>query len=97
MTRKGDRRPDFVREYVEWAEHRYDPGHYLGGTLEPHLRKHALDSHARKKAGLFLAVIAVMTFAAAIVSWSSQEALERVASASLTALTCAAAWKMYRT
>jgi hypothetical protein len=96
MTRKDDRRIDPIREYTEWAEHRYDPGHYLGGTLEPHLRKNALGPRARRNAGWFLAVIALMTSAGALLSWSTQGGLERLATVSIAALTCAAAWKMFR-
>jgi hypothetical protein len=96
MARKGDPRTDWIREYAEWAEHRYDPGHYLGGTLEPHLRKYALGSRARKRAGHFLAVGAILAFAAVGASWRTQETLENVASVSFAVLTSAAAWKMYR-
>lgn len=55
----GPGEPDLIEEYKEWAAHRYDPGHYLGGTIEPHLRKYALGPRGRKVASLLLAVLAL--------------------------------------
>src|SRR5215204_1475763 len=40
--------------YIEWAEHRLNPGHYLGGTIEPHLRKSTLGPRARRLSGVLL-------------------------------------------
>jgi hypothetical protein len=45
---------DPIGTYLEWAKHRYDPGHYLGGTIEPHLRKSSLGPRARRLSGLML-------------------------------------------
>ena len=53
---KGKGRQDPFGTYVEWAEHRYDPGHYLGGTIAPHLRKSALGPRARRFSGIMLVV-----------------------------------------
>jgi hypothetical protein len=50
-----ERKPDGpIENYIEWSKHRYDPGHYLGGTLPPHLRKNSLGPRARRLSGLFL-------------------------------------------
>jgi hypothetical protein len=53
---KGKGRQDPFGTYVEWAEHRYDPGHYLGGTIAPHLRKSTLGPRARRLSGIMLVV-----------------------------------------
>jgi len=47
----GKRRncPDPIRDYIEWTEHRYNPGHYLGGNLPPYLRKSSLGPRARRR------------------------------------------------
>jgi hypothetical protein len=50
-----ERKPDGpIENYIEWSKHRYDPGHYLGGTLQPHLRTNSLGPRARRLSGLFL-------------------------------------------
>ena len=51
---KSRGRQDPIGNYVEWAQHRYDPGHYLGGTIEPHLRKSSLGPRARRRSGMML-------------------------------------------
>src|SRR6185436_12117691 len=48
---KGRGRQDPFGTYQEWANHRYDPGHYLGGTIEPHLRTSELGRRARRMSG----------------------------------------------
>lgn len=58
---KGRGRQDPFGTYVEWAEHRYDPGHYLGGTIPPHLRKSALGPRARRFSGIMLVVTGIGT------------------------------------
>jgi hypothetical protein len=51
---KGKGRQDPLGSYYEWVQHRYDPGHYLGGTIEPHLRKSSLGPRARRRSGMML-------------------------------------------
>lgn len=51
---KAKGRQDPIGNYVEWARHRYDPGHYLGGTIPPHLRKSSLGPRARRLSGMML-------------------------------------------
>jgi hypothetical protein len=29
---------DPIQDYVEWTQHRYEPGYYLGGKLTPFMR-----------------------------------------------------------
>ncbi len=58
--RRQDRDP--FADYVEWTRHRYDPGHYLGGTLPPHLRKSSLGRKGRRNAGVLLMIMAVLAF-----------------------------------
>ena len=93
---KASDEPEQIRAYQEWSEHRYDPGHYLGGNLEPHLDQSRLGKSARRKAGLLLAVMAFMTIMATVSSWPFSAAIERVAWVCLTALLTAAAFRMYR-
>ena len=57
---KGKGRQDPLGNYIEWANHRYDPGHYLGGTIEPHLRKSSLGPKARRLSGIMLLAGGVM-------------------------------------
>ena len=52
---------DPFAEYIEWTEHRYDPGYYLGGRLPPHLRKASLGHRARRRAAMLLGILGLMT------------------------------------
>lgn len=51
---KGRGPKDPFGTYREWSEHRLNPGHYLGGTIEPHLRKSELGPRARRLSGIML-------------------------------------------
>jgi len=42
---------DPFRDQLEWLNHRYDPGHFLGGTLRPELRL-SLGREGKRMAGL---------------------------------------------
>jgi len=53
-----DRR-DPLADYIEWTNNRYNPGHYLGGNLPPHLRKASLGPRARRRAGTLLGISAL--------------------------------------
>ncbi|HET7696323.1 MAG TPA: hypothetical protein VFK57_11485 [Vicinamibacterales bacterium] len=57
---KGRGPQDPFGTYREWAEHRLDPGHYLGGTIEPHLRKSELGPRARRLSGIMLTASGAM-------------------------------------
>jgi hypothetical protein len=96
---KNKRRDDPIADYIEWTEHRYDPGHYLGGNLPPHLRKASLGPNARRRAGLFIVVTALMTVFGALSTVAFEESdspWERVPVAGLVVLTVSAAVRMYR-
>ena len=60
MPKRGERR-DPIAEYIEWTEHRYDPGHYLGGNLPPDLRKSSLSPKGRRYSGIILIVSGART------------------------------------
>ena len=49
-------RPDPIADYIEWTEHRYDPGYYLGGRIPPHLRKASLGRRGRRLASWLLVI-----------------------------------------
>ena len=93
---KASGEPREIRTYREWSAHRYDPGHYLGGNLAPHLDKSRLGPSARRKAGLLLGVMALISIMATVSSWPLSGPFERVAQVALTALVTAAAFRMYR-
>ena len=38
MAKRKKWRDPFA-DYIEWTEHRFDPGYYLGGRIPPHLKK----------------------------------------------------------
>jgi hypothetical protein len=57
--RKPD--PDPIGTYVEWVNHRYDPGYYLGGNISPFLRKSTLGQNGRRLSGLYLLILGIMS------------------------------------
>jgi hypothetical protein len=57
---KRNKRRDPIAEYIEWSNHRYDPGYYLGGKLPPYLRKESLSPGARRLVGVSLTVSALL-------------------------------------
>jgi hypothetical protein len=93
---KRKRRDGPIADYIEWSQHRYDPGYYLGGRLPPHLRKASLGPHARRRAGLFLGVCAAMTLMVALSDVSIGPRWERFVWAGFALLTAWAAVTMYR-
>jgi hypothetical protein len=94
---KRKRVDDPIADYIEWTQHRYDPGYYLGGNLPPHLRKASLGPKGRRFAGILLGVMALMTLASALgMSAFELPILEVIAYAAVVMLIAAAAVKMYR-
>jgi hypothetical protein len=59
---KGKGPKDPFGTYVEWGEQRLNPGHYLGGTIEPHLRTSALGPRARRRSGILLVISGLASF-----------------------------------
>jgi len=87
-----------IDEYKEWAANRYNPGHYLGGTIEPHLRKYALGPRARRVSAVFIgfwAIAGAGTLGAALILGDSGFGLaDWVGISAFTVLFGTAAWKM---
>lgn len=86
--------PDLIAEYKEWAAHRYDPGHYLGGTLHPHLRKYALGPRGRRIAAALLALMALSTVVS--LPLADPGTGERIMVIVWGLVLAAAAWRMSR-
>jgi len=57
---------DPFADYIEWTQHRYDPGYYLGGRLPPHLKKSNLGPKGRRYAAIALATIGLIGLAGMI-------------------------------
>ena len=51
---------DPIGDYVEWTEHRYDPGHYTGGRLSPFMRSLQGLFSSREKRVLLVVIIVVV-------------------------------------
>jgi len=58
---KRKQRDDPIRDYIEWTNHRYDPGYYLGGNVPPILRKSSLGPKGRRLSGIALAISGIMS------------------------------------
>jgi hypothetical protein len=53
---KREERPGPIADYIEWTEHRFDPGYYLGGRIPPHLKTATLGPKGRRRMGVLLSV-----------------------------------------
>lgn len=95
MARRRNPSDPFA-DYLEWIEHRYDPGYYLGGNLPPHLRKASLGPRARRLAGILLGIMALETLAAIAGNLGSMSQWELLGAAAGALLTSAAAVTMYK-
>jgi N-acetylglutamate synthase-like GNAT family acetyltransferase len=82
-----------IEQYKEWADHRYAPGHYLGGTPPPHLDV-TLGPGGRRRSGLLIGMLAILTTAGAITSWSDGNPLERVVSLVFSAILWVGAFRL---
>ena len=105
MARKmkvGDQRPEtedsqqLVRSYQEWAAHRCDPGHYLGGNIAPHLDTTRLGARARRYSAVLLGFMALVTALMAVGELRSGSWFHMAMALGLFALLTGAAIKMYR-
>jgi hypothetical protein len=81
---KEKQRPDPIADYIEWTEHRYDPGYYLGGRIPPHLRKSSLGPKGRRNAGILLLILGIVGCAGMM--WSPGDTWIRVTAATWPAL-----------
>ena len=85
-----------IESYKEWSANRYNPGHDLGGRLEPHLDQLRTGPRGKRLAGLFLGVTAAMTTIGLGVGVRDFGGPELIASVVLVAITWIAAVRMYR-
>jgi hypothetical protein len=83
MSKRKDER-DPIADYIEWTEHRYTPGYYLGGRIPPHLNKSRLGPKGRRNGGILLLIGGTVGGAGLI--WSPGETWLRVAAAAWPAL-----------
>src|SRR5205085_101979 len=63
---KKKTRDDPIGDYVEWTEHRYDPGHYTGGRLSPATRSLQRLFSSRDKRVLLAVIIAAVIVVSAL-------------------------------
>ena len=53
----GKRREnDPIADYIEWSNHRYNPGYYLGGTIPPWLRNLDRNPQRRRRVGITMLI-----------------------------------------
>jgi hypothetical protein len=66
--RKSD---DPIGDYVEWTEHRYDPGYYTGGRLSPAVRawQRLLSSREKRVLLIVIIVVAILAIASLVRQW----------------------------
>src|SRR3954468_7261843 len=88
--------PDPFADYIEWAEHRYDPGYYLGGKLPPHLRSASLGPRARRRAGVLIGLLGMTMLNGGLMTLGRASTAASFAIVPLAALILFAAVKMYR-
>jgi hypothetical protein len=60
-------------DQLEWLSHRYDPGHYLGGTIRPELRL-SLGVKAKRVAAALALVSALAALGLLLTSWIASRA-----------------------
>lgn len=65
--------PDPIGAYVEWTNHRYDPGYYLGGNISPLLRKSTLGQNGRRLSGLYLLISGIMSIVSVVSTASASD------------------------
>ena len=56
------KKDDPIGDYVEWTEHRYDPGYYTGGRIPPGIRGLAFSARDQRILGvlIFVAVVVLL-------------------------------------
>ena len=100
--RVGDQKPGTddgqqqIRSYQEWVTHRYDPGHYLGGNIAPHLDTTRLGPRARRYSAALLGFMALVTALMAVGELRSGSWFHLAMALGLFVLVTGAAIKMYR-
>jgi N-acetylglutamate synthase-like GNAT family acetyltransferase len=85
-----------IESYKEWTAHRYDPGHYLGGQLAPHLDTSRMGTHARRRSALLLVIIALITTGGYVSMLDADSPVAaRIAGTAISVMTWAAAARMF--
>jgi len=95
MAKRKEWRDPFA-DYIEWTQHRYDPGYYLGGRIPPHLRKANLGWKGRRNAGVLLLVSGALGLAG-ILPYAALMGAGALLEASVPVLVIAAGVAMLRT
>lgn len=85
-----------IRSYQEWAAHRYEAGHYLGGNIAPHLDTTRIGARARRYSAALLGFMALVTAVMAVGELRSGSWFHLAMAWGLFALLTGAAIKMYR-
>jgi GNAT superfamily N-acetyltransferase len=85
-----------IESYKEWTANRYNPGHYLGGRLQPHLDQLRTGPRGKRVAGVLLAISAVTATIGFAVSTIDFDGPEVVAGFILAVIMWMAAVRMYR-
>ncbi len=88
-------RKDPFADYIEWTQHRYDPGYYLGGRLPPHLRRTSLGRRARRLSAVLLGILATSFIATSLPDVASRGIWWLIGTVAIGALVVAAAVRMY--
>ncbi len=85
--------PGALGTYEEWSRHLYDPGHYLGGTIDPLLRSSSMGPQARSRAGAIVLANGLLAFIATA-AWAETTTWWTMVSLAIPALMVAAGWWM---
>lgn len=85
-----------IEQYKEWADHRYAPGHYLGGNQQPHLDVTRIGPRGRRLSGILIGILALLTTGVAITGWPDGNVLERGASLLFSAIWWVGAFRLFR-
>lgn len=88
--------PGALGTYHEWSQHQYDPGHYLGGTIDPLLRSSSMGPQARSRAGAIVLANGLLAFVATA-AWAQDITGWALVSLAIPGLMVVAGWWMLLT
>jgi hypothetical protein len=62
---------DPIGDYVEWTEHRYDPGYYTGGRISPGMRvlQKLFSPREKRVLRVVIVVVAILMIALLVRQW----------------------------
>ena len=86
---------DPFADYIEWTQHRYDPGYYLGGRIPPHLRRTSLGRRGRRLSAVLLGTVALSFVVMSLPDFASRSVWWSIGTVAIGALMVAAAVRMY--